>query len=177
MSADPIARAGLLAALVALAASAALGAGRRPRYVSYVLAGTRLQDASNDAARQDRPTGYRLVGSRECDGGHLSLGLRPQEALTDGSGYSSEVLVCRLPTLATGHGIMIGDAPQTVRQRLGMPTRVEWARKKPGLRIYSYRYIYRYREGHVVMEYEAAYTFRNARLWQIELREDTIEGG
>jgi hypothetical protein len=88
-----------------------------------------------------------------------------------------DVRLCRLPTLATGHGIMIGDAPQTVRQRLGMPTRVEWARKKPGLRIYSYRYFYRHREGHVVMEYEAAYTFRNARLWQIEFREDMIEGG
>jgi hypothetical protein len=70
----------------------------------------------------------------------LRLDLRLQEALTDGSGYSSEVLVCRLPTLATGHGIMIGDAPQTVRQRLGMPTRVKWARKKPDLRVYCYRF-------------------------------------
>jgi hypothetical protein len=58
---------------------------------------------------------------------------------------SAEVQLCRLPSLATGHGVAIGDTPQSVRQRLGMPTRVRWSQRKPGARIYSYIYVYRWR--------------------------------
>jgi hypothetical protein len=164
----------LLAVLLLPTASTAAKPPRPPGYVSRIVAGVELS-GGEEIRVYDSRTGYYLVRWRECCGGPTGLLLTPsrQKAAEE---VDLESLKTRpIRSLATGHGVAIGDTLQTVRQKLGMPTRLP--RRGRRAQEWTYTYLYRYPDGASVMEYRADYTFRDGRLRQIELAENFIEGG
>jgi hypothetical protein len=107
----------------------------------------------------------------------MGLVLSPRIEDIEGSAgiCDSEIPSRRLPPMATGHGIAIGDTPAQVIRKIGLPTRASPTGRKSKQRVFTY--VYRWREGICTLEHRSVYTFRRGRLWAIELYEDTIEGG
>lgn len=163
----------LLFAALFLLPTASAGAGK-PRFVTDTVAGVQLTEGEEIRA-YDARTGYYLVRWRECCGGPSGLVLTRSKQRAEEHANVDDAVHHRLRSLATGHGVVIGDTLQAVRSRLGMPTRLPQRGKQP--EELTYTYLYRYREGESVMELQAEYTFRGGRLWQIELAENYLEGG
>lgn len=81
----------------------------------------------------------------------------------------------KLPSLAAGNGVAIGDRPERLRRLLGRPNSTERARGQRGALTFTYRYRYGKRGSR--RKYEADYTFRNGRLWEINLQDESLEPG
>lgn len=163
----------LLFAVLLLLPTASAGA-KPPRFVSNTVAGVELTEGE-EIRIYDARTGYYLVRWRECCGGPSGLILTRSKQKAAAEGNLEDISPRRLPSLATGHGVAIGDTLQMVRQKLGMPTRLPRRGMRPG--EWTYTYLYRYPDGASVMEYQAEYTFRGGRLREIELAENFIVGG
>jgi hypothetical protein len=107
----------------------------------------------------------------------MGLVLSPHiEHVEGAAGICDAEIPCRrLPSMATGHGITIGDTPAQVLRKIGLPTTASPAERSSKQCVFTY--VYRWREGVCTLEHRSVYTFRKGRLWAIELYEDTIEGG
>jgi hypothetical protein len=79
----------------------------------------------------------------------------------------SEMRAGTLPSLATGHGVVIGDTPRQVQRKIGKPTRTRRTGRKWQQRIDTYSARIRDRRG--PWQYQAVYTYRKGRLWAVEL--------
>jgi hypothetical protein len=163
----------LLFAILLLLPTASAGA-KPPGFVSYEVAGVELTEGE-EIRSYDSRTGYYLVRWRECCGGPTGVVLTPSKQRAAEQGGLDTVQPRRLRSLATGHGVAIGDTLRAVRQTLGMPTRRPQRGKRAEEWIYTY--LYRHPDGEALMEYQADYTFRGGRLREIEFAENFIEGG
>ena len=154
-----------------------------PRWVDGQIAGYSL---ARDATRYqtgiaDPTTGLFVVRRLDCDGAHLSLTLTRDRNVVERSGYDvpgfesrgpsvgSWPLTSRsLPTLATGKGVHIGDAPSTVTRTLGRPAKI--VRSGARGQFTEHRYLWRIPAGsssEFPVVNEQVYTFKGERLIEI----------
>ena len=136
-----------------------------PRWLDRTIAGYALAyDRDHSVVTVTDPrTGYSLLRTVDCDGALLGLILTRDRATLEGQGYGvREFAPMALPSLRTGKGVAIGDAPSAVRARLGPPTRAtakEW----------TYR---RRTSGHEPQTDTQTYTFAKGRLVEVAFLRD-----
>src|SRR5688572_26752360 len=128
----------LLFVALFLLSTASAGANR-PRFVTDTVAGVQLTEGEEIRAYDPR-TGYYLVRWRECCGGPSGLVLTRSKQRAEEHANVDAAVHRRFRSLATGHGVAIGDTLQAVRSKLGMPTRLPRRGKQPGELTYTYLY-------------------------------------
>lgn len=81
----------------------------------------------------------------------------------------------RLRTMATGHGIKIGDTQEQVHRLMGKPTWQGLSKFTSGERVWSYHHkIGTDKDG---KEYVSLFRFRRGTVTGIEIRYDLLGGG
>lgn len=164
----------LLPAVLALSLAA-------PRWLDRMIAGYAIAiDAPHDTIGvHDAARGFYLVRTIECDGAIISLTLTRDRNVVAEAGFAvpnftprsgdngSLPLVSKpLRSLATGKGVLIGDAPSSVVRRLGAPTV-----KKDHRPFLDYVYRVQLNE-EAKTSYEQRYTFKGGRLIEIQFGRD-----
>lgn len=168
----------MTATLLAVAISA-LGPKPEPAWFDTLIAGYLFaydQSHTNLTVR-DPASGYFLSRDVECDGGILVLTLGRNEPgfgdyrVSPPEGSETEVKVKRLPTLATGKGLRIGDSEDHVASVLGKPTKR--TREEPGLRVLHYSW--KEGRGDESWDNEQSYIFRAGKLIAVQFSRELAQ--
>jgi len=167
--------------MVSIVLSALLLSHKAPKWFDTTLAGYafKYDEKHSMAGVHDPKTGFYLMRNVECDGGVLILTLTRDRNIVTGNGYkvlgfvpkthdngSLQLTEKPLPSLATGHGIRIGDSPAKIRAKLGAPTKIgrSGARKQ----WTDWHYVWRTGEHDETLKYEQRYTFKAGKLIEVE---------
>ncbi len=149
-----------------------------PAWLDFMLAGYGLtyDEKHVDVAVYDPKSKYFLVRDAECDGGIITLTLSRDPITATENGFklppelggadnegSQPVKVKRLPVLATGKGIRIGDPINRVRTVLGKPTKTTGSPKSD----LDMTYTWTTGSGDLDYEYDEVYTFESGTLVEI----------
>jgi len=161
-----------------------------PAWMDWMLAGYALASGvkHNDVGVFDPSNGYYLVRDLECDGGFITVLLTRDRREVCGEGYfvpnyhpayrpdgvengTMKLRVGTLRSLSSGHGVGIGDTPEAVRARLGVPTKVA---REGGHRQYlawSYVWVQGFTHDDQVT-YTEKYTFKAGKLIEMCFSQD-----
>ena len=125
---------------------------------------------------RDARTGYYLLRNCECDGSHVNLILCRDTASLKNWGVSADTPFKSgsLRSLATGHGIRIGDSRARVKQVMGLPTWQGTSKFRRGERAWSYHRLFGTQMDGV--EYITLFRFRSGRVSGIELDRELRPG-
>jgi hypothetical protein len=160
-----------------------------PKWLDSHLAGHvyRPENSTIDLAVHDKKSGYYFVRSGECDGAIVSMVLTKDRKIVSDSGYripgykftskyedpDRHVVERSLERLGTGKGIMIGDTPKSVRDRLGFPTHANHSGWKKQFLNYEYEITFPHRgEYNDEVVISQTYTFKKGRLIEITFTND-----
>lgn len=153
---------------------------RRPKWMDSKIAG---REGGYMGAIYDPSRNWYLVNGGECDGAIGFFYLTQDRRRLERAGFSvypparsetgeseTDIYFRRLPNLATGHGVAIGQTPSQVWKRLGPPTRI----KKTGYRKQFLEYRYTWKEGKRLQDrqYDQTYVFKKGKL--IEINFDSV---
>jgi hypothetical protein len=173
-----------LSAFMPVCVAAAQVSGKPGSYPSFVrlsLAGSRLEDEGS-YVKYDQKERYYLIATGDCDGASIDLILSPDPK---GFGFDSSDAASRrrvkrvtLPRLRTGTGVNIGDTPQQVRRKLGVPPHWSSYDRETKEREWVYRaaILVKSRQQRGKQYYRATYTFHNERLWSIHYNMQEEDG-
>lgn len=156
-----------------------------PKSMTVSLGGFSLQqDKLTNACRYDANSGYYLIKTWECDGGHRSIRLTRDRRLVEQSGYdipnfgtkpefeSPYKIEPGKLALATKHGVGIGETRTAVERLLGKPART-MSRGAYSAILYRHREMFDKENGEV---FRNTYIFKNGKLIEVLLNLDGIPG-
>lgn len=154
--------------------------GNEPSWLDHTLAGYAfcVDEFRPDVNIQDPASGFFLVRSSECDGAYVTVLLTRDRRLVKKRGYtlpnephedtsSFHITPKKLPTLATGKGIKIGDSETRLKSILGRNYKLSVEGSRGQFRVYQYSWEDKSVES-MTVSYTQAYTFKAGRLIEVQ---------
>ena len=158
--------------------------GSVPAWMDWQLAGYSFSydDTHRPVAVHDPKTGFYLVRDVECDGGTLTLLLTRDHQLAaenaaidaNSENEADNIAQKRLPNLATGHGLRMGDSESRMKELLGKPDSEDIEGSRDQYVVYRYNWVdHSPNRNDPDTSYEQKYTFKKGTLIEIEFTRDS----
>lgn len=159
---------------------------KAPAWLDKSLAGYQVASdgARSQAGVYDPKRDFYLVRGIECDGAHINVTLTRDRHVVSNWGYQVPSLpdvkgylplqTKPLPSLATSHGVRIGDDEKALRSRLGAPTSITRSGNRNQFRNHSY--VWRNVKSGVGEIWTNEYVFKEGRLIEMTFSRDAVPG-